>query len=341
MKLQIEDVGIIGKAEVEISGLTIIAGKNDTGKTTIGKCLYDRVLSSISSTEIQILELFQKITNLKKENKEKYLDKFLQLEEIYGNFEDAVESFSGFDSDRLKRMVSKKLKRKKDNIVDGLVFGGKEEIVQIVFIDSPVILDMFSYLKMAAILLLERKVQGNLDKYHSDLIILLSQNAEQKEIELCNEINSIICGDILYNQEKDDIFYKKKNVGTFEMKDTANGIKMFGYLQILLRNGTIWKDSVLILDEPEVHLHPEWQLKYAEIIVKLVQHGVKVLVTSHSPYMIEALKRYADRDEIKPHFYLAEDRTMKDVSDNLEPIFKTLAEPMQALKELKWQQLHG
>jgi predicted ATPase len=28
--------------------------------------------------------------------------------------------------------------------------------------------------------------------------------------------------------------------------------------------------TLIVLDEPEVHLHPNWQLKYAEIIKKLV-----------------------------------------------------------------------
>lgn len=40
MKLSIENIGYINKADIEIAGLTLIAGPNNTGKSTIGKVLY-------------------------------------------------------------------------------------------------------------------------------------------------------------------------------------------------------------------------------------------------------------------------------------------------------------
>ncbi|VVM17606.1 hypothetical protein BSPWISOXPB_2973, partial [uncultured Gammaproteobacteria bacterium] len=68
-----------------------------------------------------------------------------------------------------------------------------------------------------------------------------------------------------------------------------------------------------MLDEPEVHLHPNWQLKYAEIITLLVKNNINILVTTHSPYMIEALERYAEKYDIKDktNFYLAKDGMIK------------------------------
>ncbi|KPA11805.1 ABC transporter ATP-binding protein, partial [Candidatus Magnetomorum sp. HK-1] len=40
MKLFIENIGLIQKAEINLNGLTVITGKNDTGKSTIGKILF-------------------------------------------------------------------------------------------------------------------------------------------------------------------------------------------------------------------------------------------------------------------------------------------------------------
>lgn len=40
MKLSIENVGILSKIDLEINGITVIAGENDTGKSTISKSLY-------------------------------------------------------------------------------------------------------------------------------------------------------------------------------------------------------------------------------------------------------------------------------------------------------------
>jgi len=78
----------------------------------------------------------------------------------------------------------------------------------------------------------------------------------------------------------------------------------------------------------------------AKIIVELVKNGVKILVNSHSPYIIEALKRYSEDEEIedKTNFYLTEDGYIK-CQESLEGIFEKLAEPMRELKELKWQSL--
>jgi predicted ATPase len=90
------------------------------------------------------------------------------------------------------------------------------------------------------------------------------------------------------------------------------------------------------LDEPEVHLHPEWQLKYAAIIVELVKNGINILVNSHSPYMVEALKRYSEIEKIeeKTNFYLAEEGYITK-QESLENIFEKLALPMRELKKLK------
>ena len=40
MKLYLENVGKLDKSEIQINGITVIAGKNGTGKSTVGKSLY-------------------------------------------------------------------------------------------------------------------------------------------------------------------------------------------------------------------------------------------------------------------------------------------------------------
>jgi predicted ATPase len=130
------------------------------------------------------------------------------------------------------------------------------------------------------------------------------------------------------------------------MNSTATGIKMFGFLQILLLNETIQKNTVLILDEPEVHLHPKWQLKYAQIIVELVSSGVKVLITSHSPYMIEALQRYSELEKINSDFYLAEDGYIKKENDSnsetLAKIYEKLSQPYDTFEKMEQERfMHG
>ena len=105
---------------------------------------------------------------------------------------------------------------------------------------------------------------------------------------------------------------------------------------MLLQNGLVKQERILIFDEPEVHLHPKWQLEMAKMIVEIVKKGVRVLVNSHSPYMIEALKRYSEvkKVEDRTDFYLAENGYIEH-QESLENIFEKLALPMRELKRMK------
>lgn len=40
MKLRIDNFTLIKRAEIDIDGITVIAGNNNTGKSTVGKVLY-------------------------------------------------------------------------------------------------------------------------------------------------------------------------------------------------------------------------------------------------------------------------------------------------------------
>lgn len=40
MKLHLENIGLIQDATIEMQGITVIAGENGTGKSTVGKALY-------------------------------------------------------------------------------------------------------------------------------------------------------------------------------------------------------------------------------------------------------------------------------------------------------------
>ena len=43
MKLKIKNIGMFQEAEVLLEGITVIAGKNDTGKSTIGKVIFSLI----------------------------------------------------------------------------------------------------------------------------------------------------------------------------------------------------------------------------------------------------------------------------------------------------------
>ena len=136
--------------------------------------------------------------------------------------------------------------------------------------------------------------------------------------------------------------FSKENGSIHNVNAVATGIKNFGILQLLLKNNYLTKDAILIIDEPEVHLHPKWQLQYAKFIVNLVKDGVKVFINSHSPYMIEALKRYSDKEKLqdKTNFYLASDGIIED-KNKLQEIYEKLSEPFDEFDKMDSDILNG
>jgi predicted ATPase len=129
------------------------------------------------------------------------------------------------------------------------------------------------------------------------------------------------------NREK--WIYKKENI-EFEMDNTAMGIKQFGIIYSLIENGYLTKDRILIIDEPEVHLHPKWQIEYAKILVELAKNGIKILLTSHSPFFIEAIENL-----YPANFYLAKDGFIKKCNPN--DIYELLSESIDILEDLQME----
>ncbi len=53
MKLELENVGKISLANIELNGITVIAGENNTGKSTVGKILFS-LFNSVANMEENI-----------------------------------------------------------------------------------------------------------------------------------------------------------------------------------------------------------------------------------------------------------------------------------------------
>jgi len=59
--------------------------------------------------------------------------------------------------------------------------------------------------------------------------------------------------------------------------------------------------DLLMIDEPELNLHPENQRRVARLLARLVNIGIKVFVTTHSDYIIKELNTLIMLNHDKPH----------------------------------------
>ena len=148
-------------------------------------------------------------------------------------------------------------------------------------------------------------LRAMLRENEDESIELFDEKRNKNIIEVEEKIKNIIGGKI---ELKDGKFnFNSKNNPPLRMQDTASGIKQIGVIQLLLSSRKLKEDSFLILDEPEVNLHPEWQFKLAEILVLLVKDlNISLYINTHSPMFIEAMEvftKYYNLEE-DTYYYL-------------------------------------
>jgi len=96
---------------------------------------------------------------------------------------------------------------------------------------------------------------------------------------------------------------------TVEIPATASLVKslspLYLYLTYVARPG-----DLLVIDEPEMNLHPEAQAMIIELLAIIVNSGIRIIVTTHSPYIVDHLVNIMEGakkerpDEAAEKFYL-------------------------------------
>ena len=159
------------------------------------------------------------------------------------------------------------------------------------------------------------------------------------------KIDQIIPGTFEFSADGE---YYVQNGMKLKISNLATGSKMFSIVKMLLDKGELDSNTMLILDEPEAHLHPQWQNSFAEIIVLLTKElGVNILLTTHSPNFMLALdanmRKYGMAD--KTNFYqtnVVEDGFVQYhcVNDDMGKIYQDFLQYLSEAKMLRNMYLH-
>ncbi|ERL26758.1 MULTISPECIES: ATP-binding protein [unclassified Leptotrichia] len=414
MKLTINNIGKLKNAEVEINGITVIAGENNTGKSTVGKVLWSvfnsfyKVYEQIEKERIDFVneQIYSYIRNLDKSDnvKKKTLDMatdIIQNYSIYYRNEENIKSYitkkfkennyfignerieeliasiytilNIIDTQIISFIIDEKLsvefneeiinkkigkgsfanielnirnKILNFNIEEGIDVAGEfvenlkgdidnfDLLTEAVFIDNPFIIDD-----------IENIFEQKKKNYRQHLVSKLYYNRNENTVKkmyvneklekIYKKLNSIASGKIII--KKLDVYYKDREI-EINAKNLSTGLKTFAIIKMLLQNGTLEENGTIILDEPEIHLHPEWQIKFAELIVLLQKEfGMHILLTTHSPYFLKAIQVYSKKYEIsdKCKYYMSEldgeQAILVDKTNNLEDIFYQLTIPFENL----------
>ena len=126
----------------------------------------------------------------------------------------------------------------------------------------------------------------------------INRVAEQLEAELLEgkirveRLTSVAYPEFLYrpDQAKEAL----------RMSHSAAMVSELAPLVLFLR-GIVRKGDLLIIEEPESHLHPGAQTKIAQTLARLIRAGVRVLITTHSNWLLQQIGNLIREGELQKH----------------------------------------
>ena len=424
MVLSLKNIGKLVETQIAIDGITVIAGENDTGKSTVGKALF-AVFNSFYDVDRQVLseriDSIESVLSLVLKNanrtpvryyirilaediashqvslsqksgfKDRISESVLQMVEKSGEGTDDFRLIEVNDSDEvvhriqeimdvseeeiLKAIVEKKMDTEFNGQVTNLFTNKKGEIrlqikdksialsiennrvtgienainlhVEAVYMDDPFLLDTIPspYFGIRSRYAdhrthLRKKIFDNASKKTAVEEIIVNNKFQN----IYEKISSVCSGEIVRSNQKEYSYKSADSDKLLDVRNLSTGLKTFVILKTLLLNGGIEYNGDVILDEPEIHLHPEWQLLFAELIVLLhKEFDVHILLNTHSPYFLRAIQVYSAKYEMadKCRYYLSENSgnqaAITDVSDDIERIYARLSKPLQDLEDERWR----
>lgn len=411
MQLEIKNIGKIKSATLEFNGITVVAGNNNTGKSTIGKVLfalfskfnsineaidkykYDaiiaRVFKELSTYELEdsiilgspaLMQIFKRNNYQNSQAILKFLDGLISektLDFIRSNIDIMIDNSSkeieALDVKRIKaEIVSNyfndifdneinnisiselayvdlliKNKHIKAEFIDNICTVVKDEIKLInkaIYVDDPYIIDS-EIDKSTNSLRGRNEINNNLIKLlHSkenEEQIIEQIIAKDKYAKIEEMINLVIKGQLILNKDGRYTLKNNEYPEGINVSNLSTGLKSFLIIKKLITDNLIVNRDILILDEPEIHLHPEWQIVYAELLVLLQKYfDLTILLTTHSPFFLRAIEVFSKKYQLnqKCKYYLSKIGTDQLITfaevENTTEIYQKMANTFSILNNI-------
>jgi AAA15 family ATPase/GTPase len=102
----------------------------------------------------------------------------------------------------------------------------------------------------------------------------------------------------------------------------SSSVNQLTLLYLYLKYWAKEKNNFLMIDEPEVNLHPENQIRLMDILVQFVtEHDNRVLITTHSPILTDILNNYVYLHTLKSYDVdvtkIIEDNQLKNLNPEI------------------------
>ena len=412
MKLKIKNIGKIKDSIIEFNGLTVIAGINSTGKSTVSKILYC-IFNSLNNFN---LNNAYEIKNSLRRHIYSLFDFFRESVDISNYIEELFKLRNErVNNEIVVQVIDNAVNSIKDN--GGVSIPDEEFAVQRINIQNTILNILKTNDEVYKLNRCNREFQNEFGKQINSLfndnageIVLNLKNKDyifkfenDKLMHFSHDIN--ILYDILYYDDPNlisDLSLWRRNrtrndkIARFILNNDNNTIdevilnerlNCISHLIEIIDVGSLKKNSsigyavldnkyrkplnvnnlsmgskallvlvqifyssfmkdknLLILDEPEIHLHPDWQIILAEMIVLIQREfSLTCLINTHSPYFLNAIETYTNKyktNDICKYYFAKNDNENKfssftDCTNNIDIIYKSLSKSFDELFETR------
>lgn len=312
MKIEFENLGPLEKGELDLSNLknlNVIIGPNNSGKTYFSYFIYTVLKKFYEKIDLNFELKSKGIRNLLKKEEKDYSKELLKdLPIIFHTNEKKFKN--------TKINVSLHITDKFDNIEENYHFEKTAKILDInkiyffpaersgavlfykqLFQSGNDILRKFELSRDVNIL----KDVSNYPEPINEYMKFLNRNFEDRnETEIYKNvfvnIEDIIDGEILVRDDK--ILYKNKKDFELEMGLVSSTVKtlvgFYLYIKYCAKEG-----DIIFIDEIELNLHPRNQLALIKLFNILTKYGIKFIVSTHSPLIMQEISNMILYEEKK------------------------------------------
>ncbi|NCQ86062.1 MAG: ATP-binding protein [Microcystis aeruginosa W13-18] len=117
---------------------------------------------------------------------------------------------------------------------------------------------------------------------------------------ILEDFADIIGGQYMITSNGELYYIPKGKKLRLSMDESSSAVRSLLDIGFYLRHEARIGD-LLMVDEPELHLHPENQRRVAKLFARLINIGIKVFITTHSDYIIKEINTLIMLNQEKPH----------------------------------------
>ncbi|VTX58524.1 DNA replication and repair protein RecF [uncultured Leptotrichia sp.] len=263
--------------------LVVLAGSNGSGKT--------RVLESI-------LKYFQDHLSYKQNNIEAgifYEEKEKNCISNVRDFFYRLESFSYCEANDPLREKHIEIKNKLD-ILPKVIYVPTEINFQKMNTASTTLVQEYKFINIVNTNLIKDIPSYIATKMISAMLKNKNEKVGDVQKKVFNEINEIF-ENLSIDVKVEDISQDGRNItlftnssgNKFDINELSSGEKQL-FLRTLAIRMLNPENSIILIDEPELSLHPKWQQRIVDVYTKIGKNN-QIIIATHSPHILGSVRK--------------------------------------------------